>query len=309
MKYEMMLSILFELLSKRSITTKYISEKYEVSIRSVYRYINCLELAGIPIYTNRGNGGGISIVDTFRFSSTFMTVAEFEQTITALNSIVENVPNTTLSNVINKLKSLIKNEFSQINIASGNLIIDAAPWGDAVGYKSKLAVIQKSIEQSLSLNIDYHDRNGLVTNRTIEPHVVVFKQGLWYVFAYCHLRNEFRFFKIGRIEKANITDDKFTRRKIEKDELPLNFWENSVQTTYVQLQVENACISDIEEWLGIENITKKGDKYFAQANLPDDNGLVSKIMSYGSNIQVLAPESLREKVLQSAEQIIKSYKQ
>ena len=308
MKYEMMLSILFELLSKRSITAKYISEKYEVSIRSVYRYINCLELAGIPLYTNRGNGGGISIVDTFRFSSTFMTVAEFEQTITALNGIVENVPNTTLSNVINKLKSLIKNEFSQINIASGNLIIDAAPWGDAVGYKSKLAVIQKSIEQSLSLNIDYHDRNGLVTNRTIEPHVVVFKQGLWYVFAYCHLRNEFRFFKIGRIEKANITNEKFTRRKIEKNELPLNFWENSVQTIHVQLQVENSCISDVEEWLGIENISKKGEKYFAEANLPDDNGLVSKIMSFGNNIQVLAPETLKEKVLRSAEQIINSYK-
>ena len=150
MKYELMLEILFELLAKKTVTARYLAEKFEVSVRSIYRYLNCIEMAGIPIYTNRGNGGGISIVDTFKLTSTFMTVNEFEQTISALNGINQNLPNKTITNVINKLKSLMKNEFTQLNLSSGNLVIDAAPWGDAVGYKNKVSVIQNCIEKCLT---------------------------------------------------------------------------------------------------------------------------------------------------------------
>ena len=199
MKYEIMLKILFELMSKKCVKASYLANKYEVSVRSIHRYINSLELAGVPIYTLRGNGGGFSIIDTFKFSSTFLTVNEFEQTINALKAITESVPNKDLSNVINKLKSVMRNDYTGIDIKSGNLIIDAGPWGDAVGYKVKLSILQKCIESCNLLSITYHDRNGDVTERVIEPHVIVFKQGLWYVFAYCHLRNEFRFFKTGRI--------------------------------------------------------------------------------------------------------------
>ncbi len=308
MKYEIMLSILFELLSKKSVTAKYLSEKYEVSVRSIYRYINCLEMAGIPLYTNRGNGGGISIMDTFKFSSTFMTVTEFEQTINALTGIVEGVPNKTLNNVINKLKSLIKNEYVNLNLSSGNLIIDAAPWGDAVGYKSKLAVIQKCIEECLELDIQYHDRNGIVSNRVIEPHIIVFKQGLWYVYAYCKLRKEFRFFKIGRIEHARYLDNKFIRREIKKSELPLNFWENSVETVNVVMEVKNSCISDVEEWLGIENVKQKDGKFIAEAVLPNDAGLISKIISFGNGIKVVSPIDIKNKIKIASELILEEYK-
>lgn len=308
MKYELMLEILFELLAKKTVTARYLAEKFEVSVRSIYRYLNCIEMAGIPIYTNRGNGGGISIVDTFKLTSTFMTVNEFEQTISALNGINQNLPNKTITNVINKLKSLMKNEFTQLNLSSGNLVIDAAPWGDAVGYKNKVSVIQNCIENQLQLDIFYHDRNGSTSQRTIEPHVVVFKQGLWYVFAYCNLRREFRFFKIGRIEKAIITNIKFTRRKIDNSQLPLSFWENSVQTIDVTIQVENKCLSDIEEWLGIENIKESNGKYIANAKLPNDNGLVSKIISFGNGIKVLEPIELKNKIFDTIKQLYNNYK-
>ena len=105
MKYEIMLRILFELMSKKCVKASYLAEKYEVSVRSIHRYINCLELAGVPIYTIRGNNGGFAIIDTFKFSSTFLTQQEFEQTIGALTAITSSVPNNDITNVINKLKS------------------------------------------------------------------------------------------------------------------------------------------------------------------------------------------------------------
>ena len=129
MKYEIMLKILFELMSKKCVKASYLAEKYEVSVRSIHRYISCLEMAGVPIYTIRGNNGGFAIVDTFKFSSTFMTEKEFEQTINTLSAITESVPNKDLTSVINKLKSIVRNKYSSHNITSGNLIIDAGPWG------------------------------------------------------------------------------------------------------------------------------------------------------------------------------------
>jgi predicted DNA-binding transcriptional regulator YafY len=303
-----MLKILFELMAKKCVKASYLAEKYEVSVRSIYRYINCLELAGVPIYTNRGINGGFSIVDSYKFSSTFMTVSEFEQTITALTAITDSVPNKALTNVINKLKSTVKNEYSGFDLKSGNLIIDAGPWGDAVGYKSKLSIIQRSIEGCKKLFIRYHDRNGDVTERTIEPHVIVFKQGLWYVYAYCLMRNEFRFFKTGRIEQANILEEKFIRRDLSKSELPLNFWHTETHTVDVALEVDKKYLSDIEEWLGIENVKIINGKYIAEAKLPFDNGLVSKVMSYGNGIKVLEPKELRDSVKKNAQDVINNYK-
>ena len=307
MKFEIMMGILFELMSKNCVKASYLANKFEVSVRSIHRYINDLEMSGVPIYTLRGNQGGFAIIDTFKLSSTFFTKSEFEQTINALTAINEGVPNKTLESAILKLKSAVRNEFSGFTLKGGNLIIDAGPWGDTVGYKSKLIVLQKSIEECKKLLIRYHDRNGEITERIIEPHVIVFKQGLWYTFAYCNLRKEFRFFKTGRIERATLLDDKFIRQDISNMDLPTNFWQADVEARSVLLEINKKCLSDVEEWLGIENVKKDNNKYIADVKLPFDNGLVSKIISFGSGIKVLAPTELKKAVKACATDICNNY--
>lgn len=307
MKLERLIAILFELLSKKSVSATYLAQKYGVSTRSIYRYLSCLEQAGVPLYTQRGKNGGIRIVDTFRLSSTFMTKTEFEQVIKSLSAITESVPDATLSSAINKLKATIKREYSGFDVKSGNLIIDGGPWGDTVGYKSKLLVIEQSINENRRLFIRYHDRNGTVSERVTEPHVIVFKQGIWYVYAYCLLRQEFRFFKTGRIEQATLLDKKFDRRDLSQSDLPLDFWHNSVIAERVVLEIDKSVRSDVEEWLGIENVKVSGDKFTAEVSLPFDDGLVSKIMSYGNGVKVLEPTALKEKIKTTAIAVAEKY--
>ena len=110
MKFEIMIGILLELLSKKFVKASYLADKYEVSIRSIYRYINALDYAGIPLYSIRGNNGGFAIVDTYKIPSTFMTEKEFEKTISTLTAITESVPDKILTSAITKLKAVIKNE-------------------------------------------------------------------------------------------------------------------------------------------------------------------------------------------------------
>ena len=307
MKYETMLAILLELLNKKCVTASYLAEKFEVSKRSIYRYIHSIELAGVPIYTTRGSSGGFGIVDTYKINSTFMTVNEFEQVINALSAINDGVPDKVLQSAITKLKATVKNEYSGFDIKSGNLIIDGGPWGDSQGYKSKLLVIKECIENKTQLFIRYHDREGKITERTIDPYIIVFKQGLWYVYAFCNLRKTFRFFKTGRIECATILKSTFIRQNISEKELPLDFWHNSTQTRDVALEIDPKYLSDAEEWLGIENIRSEQGKNIARLKLPFDNGLVSKIMSYGNGIKVLFPAELKQKIKDCSKQILELY--
>lgn len=307
MKYEIMLGILFDLLSKKCVKAAYLADKYEVSTRSIHRYINSLEMAGVPIYTIRGSAGGFAIVDTYKLSSTFLTEKEFEQTVNTLEAITNSIPNKTLDSAITKLKSAAKNQISGFDIKSGGIVIDAGPWGDTVNYKSKLVIIQKSLEECKKLNIKYHDRNGEVTERTIEPHVIVFKQGLWYVYAYCNLRKKFRFFKTGRIEQATILNEKFIKQDLSKMSLPLDFWHQNTIGEDVVLEIDKQILSDVEEWLGIENVKLIGNKHIATVNLPFDNGLVSKIMSYGKGIKVIEPIKLKKEIQNCAKSILENY--
>ncbi len=307
MKFEIMIGILLELLSKKFVKATYLAEKFGVTTRSIYRYINELDYAGIPLYSVRGQNGGFAIVDTYKIPATFMSVKEFEHTIATLTAITEGVPDKTLSSAISKLKAVVKNETSGFDIKSGYLVIDAGPWGDTVGYKSKLVTLQKSIDENKKLFIKYHDRNGEITERIIEPHLIVFKQGLWYIFAYCHLRQDFRFFKTGRIERATIMDEIFVRRDLSKMELPLHFWHNDTNTVDVSMEIDKQYLSDVEEWLGIENISQINGKFIANVKLPFDNGLISKIMSYGGGIKVLEPTQLSDEIKKCAQSIIDKY--
>ena len=307
MKFEIMFGILMELLAKKCVTASYLAEKFGVSRRSVYRYISAVENAGVPIYHLRGQDGGFGIMDTYKITSTFMTVNEFEQVIKALTAITEGIPDKVLDSAIMKLKATVKNEFSGFDIKSGNLIIDGGPWGDAQGYKSKLLVIKQCIEDKKQLFIRYHDRSGKVTERVIDPYLIVFKQGLWYVYAYCNLRKTFRFFKTGRIERAAVLDSAFIRQDISRQELPLDFWHNNTAARDVVLEISPKCLSDAEEWLGIENVHSERDKYIARIKLPYDDGLVSKIMGYGDGIKVLSPKELQDKIKECAAGLIKLY--
>ena len=306
MKFVILLEILFELLSKKSVSAKTLAEKYELSVRTIYRYMETLESAGVPLYTTRGKHGGFSIVDTYRLPSTFMTETEYRETIDALTSFESSLPSKALQSAILKLQSSVKYHSTDVDIKSGNLIIDAGPWGDAIGYKNKLTIIKKCIDENLELEISYHDRNGEITERVIEPHLILFKQGLWYVYAYCHLRNDFRFFKTGRIAKAIITNNRFARKKIDTSALPLDFW-NSVNGVETVMEISPAIVSDVEEWIGVENVSKDKDKYIARATLPLDNGLVSKILSFGKGIKVISPSELKDQITDAIEQLKELY--
>lgn len=306
MKYEILLQIFFELTAKRSVSTAALAQKYNVTRRTIFRYMETLEQAGVPLYSKRGKEGGYSVVDSYRLSAACFTPEEYRMIIDALEAFRREVGAKPLDSALNKIKSAERGS-AELQLKSDRLIIDASPWGDSAEYRGKIAALEEAIGNCNTVEIEYHDRNGAITLRTIEPHALVYKQGLWYALAFCRLRNQFRLFKIGRIATAKIHAEQFQRR--DPAEIPPLFtsWYKESDCVNAVFAVDRSILSDVEEWLGIENVRETSEGIRAEARLPLGKGLIAKILGFGKGIEVLSPLSLRKEVIAQLTELTERY--
>ncbi|MBR2322508.1 MAG: YafY family transcriptional regulator [Clostridia bacterium] len=308
MKYQMMLKILFLLLARRKVSAKYIADKYEISLRTVYRYIDELSLSDVPIYNIRGRNGGYAISDSYKIPANFLTEEESEKVIQTLSELNNELGSSVLDTAIQKIGSISKQNENDLHISFGNLVIDGSGWGTGDVYGETIKIIQRAIEESETLLISYRDRDGEPSSRTIEPHTLILKQGLWYVYAYCRLRNSFRLFKVGRIDKIMILDEKFNKRQTEDIKAVLSkFYDDTPED--IDLLIDECIRPDVEEWLGVNKISvSQSGKITASVKLPISDYLTAKILSFGSKIKVLSPEKLKKAVIETAQSVKDLYK-
>lgn len=305
-KYQIILKILMQLLSKRKITAKEIAERYDISVRSVYRYVEELIVCGVPVDVARGRYGGLTIADTFRLPAGYFTREEYTAAINALDAMSSQVHDENIISAREKLASREKSDQRGTSV-SGNIIVDCGTWGDTTKLSDKMRVVEQAVNEAKSLMIDYLSREGEHSRRVIDPHVMIFKQNVWYVYAFCHTKQSFRTFKIGRIKAASFTGSTFIKREIKREEIPLDFYYPTGEQIDVTLEIEKAYLPDAEEWLGIDNIEPRGLNFIADVTLPDTDQLVGIILSYGGAVKVLSPQHLKEKVIAAAQKVYSSY--
>lgn len=305
MKYQTMISILTLLLRRKKLTAKQIADKYDISVRSVYRYVDELNVCGIPVDIMRGRYGGIMIADTYRLPTGYFTKEEYAVTVNALNAMASQISSESIASALEKLERQQKTEKRELSVC-GNIIVDGGTWGDSGSFSEKMKVCEQAVNESMSLMIDYISRNGEHSKRIIDPHVLIFKQNVWYVYAFCHTKQTFRTFKIGRIKNASFTGRTFEKTELTRDEIDLGFKRTDGELLDVVLEIDKNSLADAEEWLGIDNIEPRGNAFIAQITLPDNGGLVNKILSYGGAVKVIEPESLKEKVISAAKNIVEN---
>ncbi len=307
MKFAILLAILFDLLSKRKVTATYLAEKHEISPRTVYRYVDLLSMT-VPVYVKRGRNGGICISDNYKLPVGFMTKEEYESAIEALTAMYSQLPEERFLSVMRKLSAQLKSESRDLTLSGelGSIVVDGGTWGDTRNFSEKIRIVQDALKETEVLDVEYRSRSGEKTQRKIEPHVLVFKQGVWYVYAFCHKQRAFRLFRLGRIFSAIKTGETFRKRKITREEIPLNYW-TSEKTVDARFVVHEKGFVDALDWLGVENLQQRNGKWYADVTLPDDESLVRKIVSLGDGIQVLEPSELRERVKTEAQNLLKLY--
>lgn len=305
MKSQIMIDILLTLLSGDKVNAGKIAEKHEVCPRSVYRYVNELALCGIPLDVSRGRYGGIKIADSYRLPAGFFTREEYAAVFNALNAMMSQLGDKNLSSAFKKLSAQQKEDKRSASV-SGNIVIEGGTWGGSKKLYEKMRICEQAVEESKCLSIDYISREGEHSKRVIDPHVLIFKQNVWYLYAFCHTRQTFRTFKIGRIKSASFTGATFVKREFTRDDLNLNFSGYTDNLLKVTLGIDKSSLADVEDWLSIDNIEPRGEGFIATVFLPDDDGLVDKILGFGGKVKVIEPQSLKDRVKLIAKHISES---
>lgn len=298
-------SILFILIEKKKVSRAYLCDKFEISSRTVSRYIDILIESGIPVLSNPGVGGGYTLPDDYKLERTFLTEKERIRLISLLNSTSKNFNDNTNTLLLEKLNSFhITKEFS---LNKENLIIDAGPWGSPHLYKNKIDTINNALNSKKTLLIKYIDRHEFQTERSIDPYNLVLKQGIWYLYGWCHEREDYRLFKLSRISYMVITNKNFEFRTDAKVHEKLNVqFDDGDEVSFI-IEFYSIIRDEIEEWLGADAIYEVGLNLRAEATLYGGNReLIAKILSFGSSVKIISPAALREEILIECRRILEN---
>ena len=285
------------LASDKLVTADELASRFEISKRSVYRYVAMLSEGGVPIESHIGRGGGWGIVDTYKLNATFFTEEEYRRLIFALQSFSLQDEITKMS--VQKLSGLKRSHTSATVLKSEQLVVDMSDMsiGDYV------SILSDCISKKLLCEIEYHSKAGVGTVRTVEPYCLILKDGSWYVYCFCRMRKEFRYFKISRIVKLNV-GEKFIPRSFKVDSSVIGTDVlRGKEICEVILSLEHKALAACEEWLGTGRVAQMGDGYIAKASLPYDDVLINQIMALGDGVRVEKPAKLREAVVERCKTI------
>ena len=217
MKIERLLSLLSLLSSYDRLAAKELAERLEVSKRTIYRDIETLNNAGIPIVSYAGIRGGFGIVEGYKISKTIFSTQDIAHIMTGLTAIQSISTATEITPLVSKIAPT--NDYqSQIQ---NDLLIDLSSWSQANQQQSKLDDLRKVIASRQILSIYYHSKKK-VTFRRIEPYKLIFKTSDWYLYGFCLKRQDFRLFKLTRIHRYEIEEEVFEPREIGPIELQIN---------------------------------------------------------------------------------------
>ena len=301
MKTDRLIGILSILLQEEKTTAPELAEKFEVSRRTINRDIESLCKAGIPIRTSQGTGGGISIMDGYRMDRTILTSRDMQMILAGLRSLDSISGSRYYSQLMEKLQS------GSSTFISGrdSMLIDLSSW-----YKSSIApkieVIQSAIEKRNQLEFRYYAPSGEST-RAIEPFFLVFKWSSWYVWGWCTAREDFRLFKLNRMDDVAETNRRFDRRSVPLPDL------SNEKIFPGGIRVKALFAPDMKwrlvEEFGPHCFSEADDgRLFFTADYTDMDNLVSWILTFGAKAEVLEPAEVRDRIRHIAEAMEKTYR-
>lgn len=309
MKLDRLVSILVLLLRKEKVQAKELAELFEVSVRTIYRDIEAINLAGIPIVTYQGVNGGIGIAEGYRLDKSVLTEDEMSTIVSTLNGIAPTMPDKTYEIITEKIRNTIPSkQLENMDSKVKQLIFDFFPWGSGKFLKESVSIIKKAIENHNLIQFNYIDYSANKTIRVVEPYSLVLKSQSWYLHAWCQIRQDLRVFKLSRIRELTALKQKFVPRKIEFDHLNFDTeWKYTGKTVTLQLLFD-AEIENIAFELFGDSLKKQNDgKLLLKTEMPEGYWLYGFILSFGTGVEVIHPPHVRDALADISKNIYKKY--
>lgn len=300
MKIDRQIGILSVLLQKDTVTAPWLAEHFEVSRRTINRDIEDLCRAGIPIATRQGAGGGIAIMENYKIDRTLFTSAEMKDILAGLRSL----DSVNGMNRYGALMEKLSEGASDFLVGNQSVLIDLSSW-----YKDSLApkidLIRRAIDETEELEFAYYSPQG-ESVRCIEPYYLIFRWSSWYVWGWCRMREDFRLFKLNRIEQIRMTGQNFAKRAAPLPDLSNErIFPGGIQ---VRAVFEAECKWRLVEEFGSGCFSLQEDgRLLFSADYTDSENLLTWLLSFREKAELLEPKELRAKLRESIENMRKKY--
>lgn len=301
MKIDRLIGILSILLQQDKVTAPYLAEKFEVSRRTISRDIEDLCMAGIPLVTTQGQNGGISIMEGYRMDKTLLTNSDMQSILIGLRGLDSIASTNKYQTLMDKLSV---GESSTLP-TNNHILIDLASWYRGT-LTPKIELLQTAIDQKRIVSFHYYGPRGN-GQREIEPYLLLFQWSSWYVWGYCLEKEDFRLFKLSRLQELEMTKKTYEGREVPP-------FETDTDKVFPK-KLEAKIIFDQElEWLimdefGIDSYQKQADgTLLMQSNFYEKDSLFQFLLGLGEKAELLEPADLRREVAERIEKMNQKYK-
>ena len=302
MQVNRLFEIIYILLSKKSITAKELAAQFDVSTRTIYRDVDTLSLAGIPVYTEKGKGGGISLLPDFVLNKSILSESEQNEILTALHGLSRITADET-KGVLSRLSTIFN------KTAVNWLEVDFSDWR----YTNDFNDFKTAILACRVVAFDYYNSYGEKTFRRVEPIQLWFKSKSWYVKAFCLIKQGMRTYKLTRVKNLVVTDEQFPVRDLPAAE-PANDAQAAPQeraeiTIKLHIAPEMAYrgFDDFNE----DKIERQPDGSLIATGVQTedswDNWVCNYVLSFGEYIEVLEPERFRDIIKMKLQKMLGKY--
>ena len=298
MQLNRLFEITYILMNKQSVTAKELAERFGVSTRTIYRDIDALSLAGIPVYTEKGKGGGISLLPDFVLSKSILSEQEQSEILSALQGL-SNVRTAETDQILRKLSTIF-------NKPVENWIdVDFSDWSYSTDFFGdfKTAILERRV-----VEFEYYNRQGEKSRRRVEPIQLCFKHKAWYVAGFCLVKQDARFFKLSRVKNLTLSDEHFAIRDFSA--LPSSDGEDLGLYEYVTLKLKispEMAYRVFDEFAEDMVERQPDDSFIVTVTWLDDEWTYGTLLSFGEHIEVLEPAHIRDAVKDKAKKIVEKY--
>ncbi|MDD3334884.1 MAG: YafY family protein [Eubacteriales bacterium] len=301
MKLDRLVSIVMMLLDQQRVGAQELAERFEVSSRTIYRDVEAINRAGIPIRSTPGVGGGFEIMPEYKLDRKVFSSADLSTLLMGLSSLSPLIRGEELVHALTKVKSFIPaDRAKEIEVRANQIYIDLSPWMGNRSIEIYLEIIKQALRESRLLGFTYTDHHGERTLRTVEPYQLVLKNSHWYLQGYCHVRMDYRLFKLTRMANLHLQANCFSPRDFPKPILDFDEGFEKLQTK-LTLCIQPSVMDRVLDLCPYEDFHPQEDGcYLVDFPFIENEYYYDLLLSFGDQCQCLEPKRIRAEIKRRA---------
>jgi len=308
MKIDRLVSIIMILLEKKRIGAQELADMFEVSKRTIYRDVDTINLAGIPVRSTSGVGGGFEIMQEYKIDKKVFSTADLSAILMGLSGLSGMIRGDELVNALAKVRSFIPaDKAKDIELKTNQVYIDLSPWIGNRNIQPFLEIIKTALKESRLLSFEYADRHGNNTARTAEPYQLVLKGSHWYFHGYCCTRNDFRLFKLARTSHLRMQEEIFTPRTYQNPQLDVTDILASMQTE-IKIRIHASVMDRVLDYCPYEYFSPAGGEHWI-VDFPfiENDYYYGILLSFGDKCECVEPPHIRTEMKRRIQEIAALY--